>query len=216
MTAREMQRKVEQRLLSLEIDKNKLKSQDIFDALNLQQHVFISNRLDSIRQNNADNFAAIQKEIDDLRLLIEDSSAITATSNTSPKAVYPLPAQYRHFIRAKVQVTKGECSPVYRSIRMYDQHILDDILEERLYRTSAKSPVGSLIGNNLNVYFEGFSLGNAIITHIKAPAVIGITNNAGVLTEVNCSLAESTHEDIVELAVQYAYRVLNISQPQNN
>lgn len=212
-----MQRKVEERLVSLEIDPRKFKSQDIFDWLNLQVHQFISNRLDSVRYQNADNFAEFQKEVDDLRLIIEDSSALSGTDDaTNKRKRFTLPNTYRHLVRAKVQSNKTDCPPVYRSIRIYDQHILDDILEERLYKPTVKSPVGSLIGNNLDVYFEGFSLGNAIITYIKTPAVIGITNVVGVLTEVNCSLAEHTHEDIVELAVQYAYRILNISQPTNN
>lgn len=214
MTARDMQRKVEQRILSLEVDQTKFKSQDIFDWLNAGVHMFISNRVDSTLYQNGDNFANIQKELDDLRLITIESSPIVGTIVSSRKE-FILPPNYRHLLSVRVQTSKGNCAPVYRRSRMYEPTIIDEINIERLYRPTAKSPTGTLIGNKLHIYFDSkFSLGNAIITHIKQPNIIGIINNSGTLAQSLCDLAESTHEDIVELAVEYASRVLNINKSQ--
>lgn len=213
MNAREMQKAVEQKILSLEIPSRKFKSEDIFDWLNVAQDKFIKNRLDSILYNNADNFENIQKEVDDLRLIISKSNPVEGSVENDSK-VYNLPDQYRHSISISVYVSSGECDPLLKKVRLYSNEIILDVLEETLYKPTKKSPVASLMGNKFIIYFNNnFSLGNAIITHIKIPNKIGISTN---LTLSNCELAEHTHPDIVDLAVEYAYRILNVNQTQNN
>lgn len=218
LTARDMQRKVEQRLLSLEIDSRKFKSEDIFDWLNYAQDRYIRNRFDPIQYNNADNFHRIQRELDDLRLVMLNSDPLSG-SNLDPVTSafdYTIPALYRHTVRIRVQVIKPNCPPVYKGTRIVSNLNIDDMMEDILYRTSTKSPLATLIQNKFQVYFDSkFTLGSAIITYIKVPARIGVAFTSGNVVNTNCELAEHTHDDIVELAVEYAYRILSANQNQN-
>lgn len=208
-----MQYTVEQRLLSLEIDQRRLKSDDIFDWLNQGQHIFLRNRLDPIPYGTPDSFQKIQREIDDLRLIVVESDPVTG-NDLEPRRVkeYNLPQNYLHMIDPKVYITTGECDAVLRSTRLVSNFRIKDMLDERLHRTSKKSPLSTLIDNKLRIYYSDFSLGDAILTYIRQPNKIGIDPTS--LTLSNCELAVHTHNDIVELAVEYAYRILNVNQNQ--
>jgi hypothetical protein len=212
MTAREMQRAVEQRLTSLDVDPLKLKSEDIFECLNIGQNMYINSRIDPTRYNNADNYASLQREIDDLRLVLREVPLVGGNLQENYR-IYVVPPMYRHVIRLRVEIMNTCGDPVNKPVRIVSNHLIDNMVEDSLYKPTKKSPLAVLIRDRIRIYFSSkFALGNATITYIKEPAKIGVTMGSEQVISNNCELAEHTHDDIVELAVQYAYRILNVNQ----
>ena len=212
------------------LDYNNFLVPEIDWYLNEAQHIFIKTRY-SGNNSRAAGFEASQKRTDDLRNLVVKDQIIATVPTSSDPSVYEalLPFQgierYMFALRVMANGFKGTCEGKLNCIQTQHDD-LNDTLKNPFYAPSfewREVPVvygtsggGASDLNKLFVYTDGtFSITSINLDYLRHPARIAhptvfaggqylLPDNSGTLITLdqNCELAEHTHKEIVDLAVQ--------------
>jgi hypothetical protein len=184
-----------------------LKVPEIDWKLNEASELFVK-MIANPRVKNSLGFETSQRSIDDIRTVVVDNHCFSVTNN-----IAALPANYWHFLRGRVSMSKGTCTNI-QGVVYEKQH--DDEFEESLFDRSSfewRHVNATFNEHGLRLYNDGtFTNTNLCISYIKKLQYIhnaedfragGYTLPSGVvLTGTNSSeLPNSTHREIVDIAV---------------
>lgn len=208
MTTRQLGIEVERRLqtilptLKLE---NKVDTEDIYAFLNQFQKQYV----DLAYRQSAENFngpiaTAIVEDI--LRVLTK-----SVTINGS--STFTLPADYYHYIRSTSNIASSYSDANRHSTLsniLLKQSDANAIIQQSYDKNRIlRNPIAILKGNQLEVISDSYTnIFSIELTYIKLPAEFSI------LTNVDCELPASCHEDLVAGAVDLYVRHLTATQPK--
>ena len=194
--------------------------------LNEAQEVFIKQRYGKTNVKRA-GFETTQKRTDDLRNLVVKDLILASSPTSSDPSVYEsvLPHDYMFSIRNIANGMKGICEGKLNCVQTQHDD-LNDTLKNPFYAPSFEwrevplvfgtSGGGASDANKIFVYSDGsFSITSVNMDYLRQPARIAypsgiaggqymLPDSAGTVisTDQNCELAEHTHKEIVDLAVQ--------------
>lgn len=195
MTGREMQEKVERATKALFKPGTKLMSSDVFSELNDAQDIVI-------REIYKKRFQESQEKKDFLRTLEVLDKEITPLVSGTDYKEGDLPSDYLFLTGDSTQLTY--CSIVMRKPnRLTKTEPLREVLDFAFSKTVYESPVSVIHGSKIRVYFSDFTINKIFIDYLKKPATISST--------VNSTLPESSHQDIVNIAIS---RIIERERPQ--
>lgn len=208
MTTRQLGIEVERRLqtilptLKLE---NKVDTEDIYAFLNQFQKQYV----DLAYRQSAENFngpiaTAIVEDI--LRVL-------TKSVTLSGSRTFSLPADYYHYIRSTSNITSSYSSANNNSTLsniLLKQSDANAITQQGYDKHRIlRNPAAVLKGNTLEIIADEYTnISSVDLTYIKLPVEFSI------LTNVDCELPASCHEDLVAGAVDLYIRHLTATQPK--
>lgn len=159
-------------------------------------------------------FEKSQRNIDDIRTIVINDKLINVNNN-----ILPLPDDYWHYVRARVNMSKGSCSNVLGTVHIREH---DDEFENSPFDNSSfewREVNGVFFENGVKFYTDGsFSIDNCLLSYIRRPKYIhnaedfrngsyqklskNVNNQFETLTgSVNCELPGHTHREIVDIAV---------------
>lgn len=196
-------------------------------VLNEAQMLFIKQRY-GLTNPKQTGFEGTQKRIDDLRNLVMKGISLAGSpsvSTNSTKAA--LPSDYMFMLRVEAVAMKHPCSTPKSLICRVTQHDdLSNTLNDPYYNPSyewGEIPItfgtdssAAVDANHIFGYSDGsFNILNFVMDYLRTPlriafpsGVPGSTYNypgaVAVTVDQNCELAEHTHNEIVDLAVQIA------------
>lgn len=160
----------------------------------------------------------------DIRSIVVEEKSIAPTAN-----LVTLPTDFWYYVSAYCTMKKGGCEKKSHKI-FIRQH--DDDFENSPFDKSSfewKTVNGVFNENGLKLYAEDFDIVEVLLTYIKKLKYIhnaagfgtngyirpGVTGQeANCLGSVNCELPESTHREIVDIAVLIATGQLQIPDYQ--
>lgn len=165
---------------------------------------------DSDKDEN-DKYSNIQASLDDIRVLevLGQSGTLTSfTQGTYTGKKVDLPANYRHLLNDRTLVHPLTCATgVNYEVpnRLTKSDPLFNILDSKLYCTTAESPVSRLSGNTLHVYntyrgIKQFDIENIYFDYLKKPAAVAYGANGSSTIE----FPDNVCFKILDIAAIYA------------
>tara|TARA_R100000406_G_scaffold36434_2_gene24100 strand:- start:1916 stop:2659 length:744 start_codon:yes stop_codon:yes gene_type:complete len=213
---------------------NKLDSQDYQNfqvpeidwVLNEAQMLFIKQRY-GLTNPKQTGFEGTQKRTDDLRNLVMKGISIPVSASSSTSSMKgALPTDYMFMLRVEAVAQKINCGQKNLVCRITQHDDLSNTLSDPYYNPSyewGEIPVtfgtdsnAAADANHIFGYSDGsFSITSFKLDYLRTPRRIafpsGVPGNTynypgavAVTVDQNCELAEHTHNEIVDLAVQIA------------
>ena len=173
------------------------------------------------RKKSYTGFEVYQRSIDDIKTLVIHNQCLNVVNNT-----VVLPSNYWHFIRAEVEMTKGNCSSAKGRVHIR-QH--DDNFEESPFDSSSfewREVNGVFYDGGIKLFDDGTFTNNKLcLSYVKRPRLIHNAEdfrngsyklpNGQLLTgSVNSELPEHTHREIVDIAVLLATQQVQVPDYQ--
>jgi hypothetical protein len=177
-----------------------------------------------------EGFEQSQKRIDDLRTLVREVTIPCGTSGMKPNG-YSLVPGFNHSkfdtepywlsLGEEVDIfftptTSVDATPINKRVGVTGATAndyrwkLDDPTGAHILHYDEARPLRLFYNNTIEFITDGnYIVSNAYLRYLKKPAVV----NSLSLPIVSCDLAESTHDEIVNLAVQMALE--NVEQPRS-
>lgn len=220
MTHRQFQIELERRLqlidptLKLE---NKLSSDQLFSLLNESIDKFWKTRYSGINYK-AKGFEQNQKRIDDLRTLVKSKvyTDTDITTNSTSNYTVTLPVDYNILLGDTVEIipissnhtcwekdNSGNYIPhssdtIESTIETKDNQLANSLSEHHLKYCKAR-PLRLISGSNITLFSDGqYKVSKYSISYLSKPSKLG----QGSLSVEYTDLPESTHMEIVKIAVQ--------------
>lgn len=158
-------------------------------------------------------FEETEKSIDDLRAIVVESTISTTLTSGLYTAI--LPVDYMYLVRHRCTTT-SECASnnLVSGIQVRNDEI-NNYLKDPFRKPIADEPLYYIQGNTINyeVPDADFTISNARITYIRRPAEMRLgTAYVVPTTDVQCELADSTHREILDIAI--AMILENIESPR--
>ena len=110
----------------------------------------------------------------------------------------------------QVKIIQDDFESIKPENRLINTYDLSEKLNNPFSSTKYNSPISNIYGTVLAVYTDinKFLVNQVLLTYIKNP------NQINNFLDINCELPVHTHNDIVEIAIQYLLE--NISSPRTN
>lgn len=191
--------------------------QEIDWILNDQADEFVETRSTPKSNRKGEGFEETQKRLDDIRTVIKQGTsdaekastysmvALTLTSFDRGKFV-TLPSTgeftYKKLISDSSDTTTRCSTNGNAPNRLFSSEIIDQALIDPFHKTHAKSPISEIIGNELRVYEDDFTVANINVVYVYKYARIEYS-------VTDCPLPEHTHREIVDNAVAKVDAILN-------
>ena len=204
---------------TLEIE-NKLSYDAIFACLNIGKDKFIKTRYSGYN-SKAEGFEETQKRIDDLRTLVTIEQYDTITDNS-----ITLPEDYLFTLgeTASISSSTSPCwpktgdTPIVKTTDVTEatienvDAILANTLSEYRLRLNKAKPIRLYQGNTIKFFTDGnYSVVGYKLTYLKQPMKIG---DIATLSTEYTDLPEHTHQEIINIALQYYMSVKGTPQIQ--
>ncbi len=191
-----------------------LSNENILYYLNVAQERFVKTRYS---ENNLyrKGFQASQKRNDDLNNITKSHYFQAVASGTNKYFVNltlpftdegftaPSTDKYMIYVGGNGQVVSSKCGNQYFTIKIETRDNLDNVLKNPFKQPTLNRIVGYF--ENGGMYLRSnssYSIGKALISYIKIPVVI--SNDVAYAPVADCELAEHTHREIIDMAVQLA------------
>lgn len=189
-------------------------------TLNEAQELFVK-LIANPRQRSYLGFEINQRTIDDIRTLVVRPESDPNASIQIQNNIVTLPSDYWHFIKAEVTISKNSCGD--RIARFYPQQH-DDEFEESSFNQSSyewKSVNGTFFEEGIKLYDDGTFINKIFnLVYLKRPSYIHnaedfrqgtytLPSGIELTGSVNSELPESTHREIVDIAVLIASGEIN-------
>jgi hypothetical protein len=179
---------------------------DLILNINIEQFVRTRYGLNNVYR---EGFEGIEKRRADLRSLVVTNYITTGINKVyTGLYTYQLPDNFWFMLREQIGLTGTFCGKQvgnpndvtsFKSVGVNPTKL--DEIQERLddpFSRPTKSKVLSTIENNLyTVYTDGSDVGLITMSYLKRPATVSLEDN------IDCDLAEHTHQEIVEQAVSW-------------
>jgi len=212
MTISEMHYDFKKKLNKVDSHQNRnLLVPEIDFALNEAQELFIK-MIAEPRQRGFLGFEKSQRNIDDIRTLVESDKLIPITDG-----IAPLPENYLFFVKAEVLMDKGTCKNVKGSlfVRRHDNRFEDSPFDSSNFEWRTVNGLFIAFGSwgGIKVFDDGtFTNTGLLMSYIRKPKYIHNAQaykngtyqlpSGTVLTgTIDCELPEHTHREIVDIAV---------------
>lgn len=158
----------------------------------------------------------------DIRTIVEENVPL----NVNVENLVELPENFWFYVTSYCEMVKGNCNALSHKI-FIRQH--DDDFENSPFDRSSfewKTVNGVFFGNNLKLYSSDFRIIKVFLSYIRklryihnaeaySPSGYRLPGSKTLLTgSVNCELPESTHREIVDIAVLIATGQLQIPDYQ--
>lgn len=186
--------------------------------LNKAQDRFVKSRMFG---NNLfkTGFEQSEKRMDDLRLILVKSNSITPSTSGSVY-VSTLPDDYMYLVRHQCHTTCPTCttSMLVPGIQT-TQDEMNVLLRDPFWSPIGYDPLYYLIGNSI-VYetdSNNFVVVDTLIHYIRKYDKIQLgTQYVGVTTDIECELAEHTHQEILDIAIEMVLENIESQRYQAN
>lgn len=239
MTVEAMHKAIIQQLNDMK--EKRIPSEDIDLYINKSIDQFIKDRFEPRSNELQLGFEQSQKRIDDLRELIKESGELDTEEVTIPfeDNIFidktNLPSDYMFLINVSASIQYNDSGVTYTVVSSKRTVVgslnteyavksvrckfiqLDDLYQSMtdfFNKTKIKTPKYTINTNSVYVYTdEKFIVDKIYITYIRQPALVSLESST------DCDLADSTHEEIVDIAVQLIQEDLlsnSVSRPINN
>lgn len=191
-----------------------LSNENILYYLNVAQERFVKTKYS---ENNLyrKGFQASQKRTEDLNNLTK-SHYFAATSvgadnyfvNTNfpfdnEGLSTPSTDKYMIYVRGNAQIVSSKCGNKYVTIKIEALDNMDNVVKNPYKKSNLTRVVGNFENGGIILQSDGsYSIGKALISYIKTPVVI--SNDIAYAPINDCELADHTHREIVDMAVQLA------------
>lgn len=115
------------------------------------------------------------------------------------------------YIRGRVKTNKTNCNSQYVFYRVYQHDDIDQVLLNPFKKPILTDPVAYIEGNNFMLLTDGtFTIDKSKVTYIKKPAEVRYGSLYPTpVSNIDCDLPESTHKEIVALAVNIGLEELS-------
>lgn len=219
MTNQEMHIDFRAKFNKINSNKNKaFFTQEIDLFLNDQMDAFVETRSTPKSNHKGEGFEETQKRLDDIRTVLKEATTSQDIVDTYP--TYSKLILYT-FTRGKRVALPSTGSAIYRKLvadssdtnttcyseieapnRLFSSETIRQALRDPFHKSHYESPISELVGNDLRVYEDGFTVSNIHITYVYEYPKI-------VYGSTDCILPAHTHREIVDMAVKKVDAVIN-------
>lgn len=110
---------------------------------------------------------------------------------------------YRDWIKFRVGVTSEYSSGiVYTKVRIVDEEEVDDLMLDTYKTTSYDSPIATIVGSEIRVYTNGFTLSTGELMYLKKITKFDIVTNALVEYDAPPRIVNAVVDRTVELILK--------------
>lgn len=111
---------------------------------------------------------------------------------------------YRDWIKFRVDVTSEYASSAKsRKIRIYDEEVSDELLEDTFHKTTYKSPVGFMYSRQIRVYTNSdYTLGVGELVYLKKPVEFNVGTDGDVEYEVSSRVINAVIAETVAVMLK--------------
>lgn len=160
------------------------------------------------------SFDESEKRMDDLRVIVKTSDPID-TSNVGNNFYTELPEDYLYLFRHQCFTITEDCSTpqLVAGIQATNDE-MNILLKDPFWEPVSDEPLYYLLGNDIVYETNGdFTVQSSILTYIRKYAQMQYgTQYISPTTDVNCELAEHTHQEILDIAISMILE--NIESPR--
>ena len=155
-------------------------------------------------------FEETQKRTEDLRTLVstEVQTTIAVPYEDDNYVQVDIPGftgLYWFYLRMSAYVTKENCGSKYQEVKLVQQDDLQRVLRDPFNKPVFDKPVAYFEnGNILLVSDDSFTITQAKVTYLRAPAIVNVGTYGGTPAVVEFDLPDHTHKEIVQLAADIA------------
>jgi hypothetical protein len=115
----------------------------------------------------------------------------------------PSTDKYMFYLRGNGQVVSSSCGTKYSTIKIEELDDIDVVLKNPYKKPTLGRVVGYFENGGIYLLSDGtYSIGKARITYVRIPKAI--SNDEAYAPVSDCELAEHTHREIVDKAVELA------------
>ena len=194
-------------------------STEIDMLLNQAQERFVKQRY-GINNNKRQSFEETQKRTDDLRNIVKRVSITPQATQAAnkPNGVFvqlptTLNQEFWFAVNEECDITYEDCHEEDVTVRVPIRPIQHDDYNKTIKDPFDKPWKEEIIRLASDTFYElisdtGITIGTYYLTYLKKPINISLTNN------VTSELAEHTHSEIVDLAVQIALEGIEAKRQQ--
>jgi|TARA_R110000744_G_scaffold5036_4_gene17761 hypothetical protein len=202
-------------------------------SLNKMQERFIKQRFWNKSDPKQSGYYGTQKRIDDLRVLtvLDYSDDVSAMSVIVDHEDFDLPTDYMFLVNSRVKVYYDDCGraklgadvssgEIEIEVDKYKKEVVlrivepDDaynLLASPFAQSTHKSPMGIISDTFIKVFTnKRFLLKGVSLDYIREPSEISLSSN------LDCELAEHTHQEIVDLTVKHLLEATEAPRYQTN
>lgn len=219
MTIIEMHRAVDlglQKVSSYQFDNFLPEEIDFF--LNKMQDRFVKDVISKWGDPKRLGFEAIQKRLDDIRVLITDAESSFIGESYEDSA--SLPADYCYAVNLRAKIYEKDCgksqattssSEVKKNVRIVEQDMLYKLIDNPFASPDKNSPLAVFEGNNIRIICNKLSiLKSYCLEYIRKPAEMSLS----LCTD--CELPTHTHQEIVDLTIKHMLETIESQRYQSN
>lgn len=188
--------------------------------LNRAQERFVKDRAFISADIKGIGFVGNQKRLDDLRQII----SINYVDDTAPQAgaesqQYDLPVDYMFLVNIRAQIRANNCSRATTSdplltvpVRIVNNAEVHYLQQDPFARSQVRTPLATLNETDITVFQdnESFILEGITLDYIRTPQQISLQLNQ------TSELAEHTHHEIVDIAINTMLEAIESQRYQTN
>jgi len=163
-------------------------------------------------------FEQTQKRMDDLRVIVVESTPITPTQ-TGNTFYSALPSDYLFLMRHQCYTTFPGCTtPMLVPGIQTNNDEMNILLRDPFWSPIAYDPLYYVMGNNIVYETDGnFTVTSTILTYIRQWAKMQYGSQyVSTTTDVNCELAPHTHQEILDMAIEMVLENIESARYQSN
>ena len=154
------------------------------DIINLYLNKSINEVYDSILEGLRNgNFEDSSIRIEDTRRLKDIATLTKVSPNTSflsgERYDFSGVTEYRDWIKFTTNVTSiYNASPVATKVRIVDEESVDILNLDTYHKTDYDSPLGTIVGDEVRVYTDSFTLGDGELMYLKKATKFDLVGQA--------------------------------------
>lgn len=163
-------------------------------------------------------FEQSEKRMDDLRTILVQSSPISP-SNSGNIFISNLPDDYMYLMRHQCHTTYSECTtPMLVPGIQCTQDEMNILLRDPFWSPIPYDPLFYIMGDSIVYETEGdFDVVDTIVIYLRKFAKIQYgTQYVDPTSDVDCELAEHTHQEILDMAVEMVLENIESQRYQSN
>jgi hypothetical protein len=192
--------------------------QEIDFFLNKMQDRFIKDVFSKWGDNKRLGFEAIQKRLDDIRMLI--TKAESSFGQSSYEDFASLPDDYCYAVNLRANIYKENCgksqattssTESLESVRIVEQDMLYKMLKNPFASPNGNTPIAVFEGNSIRIISNKLSiLKSYALEYIRKPVKMDLS------LCIDCELPEHTHQEVVDLTIKHILEAIESQRYQTN
>ena len=192
--------------------------QEIDFFLNKMQDRFVKDVFSKWGDPKQLGFEAIQKRLDDIRVLI--TKAESSFGQSSYEDFASLPEDYCYAVNLRAKMYKENCGKTQattssaeslESVRIVEQDMLYKLLQNPFASPNKNTPIAVFEGNSIRIICNKLSiLKSYALEYIRKPVKMDLS------LCIDCELPTHVHQEIIDLTIKHMLETIESQRYQSN